>query len=140
MKHTATEDLKVVQAQMPDTLSAGAEAFTSGVDCQGFDEALVILNCGDFTATGDVSFQLEESSDDAVADAYADITGAAISEKTTSTDATVYVGRIDLAKRERYIRVGIDVDDDTVDIAITFVLLNAKTKPVSQTNTVSFSV
>lgn len=140
MKNQGDKSFKVVQALAPASYAAAAEAFTSGIDCQGFDELLVILHCGVFTATGDLTCQLEESSDDADADSYADITGATFSEVTVSNDNTDYVGRIDLAKRERYIRLGYDVDDDDGIFGVTFILSNAKVRPVTQINTVSFSV
>jgi hypothetical protein len=140
MKGTAHENLAVRSVLVPASYGAAAEAFTSGIDCQGYDEALFIFHLGTATATGDVVFQVEESSDDGVADTYADVTGAAVTEKDVNSDNTVYVGRVDLTKRERYLRVGYDVDDDAVIFGITVVLSRAKVYPVSQTNTVSFNV
>ena len=140
MKGTAHQNLAVRSVLVPASYGAAAEAFTSGIDCQGYDELLLVFHIGTATATGDLTLQVEESSDDGVADTYADVTGAAVSEITVSNDNTVYVARVDLTKRERYLRVGYDVDDDAVIFGITAIFSQAKVYPVTQTNTVSFNV
>jgi hypothetical protein len=140
MKGTSHQNLAVRNVLVPASYAAAAELFTSGIDCQGYDEALFIFHIGTATATGDLTMQVEESSDDAVADPYADVTGAAVSEITVSNDNTVYVARVDLTKRERWLRVGYDVDDDNVIFGITVVFSQAKVYPVTQTNTASFNL
>lgn len=137
MKDSAHETVKVVHLLDPASYSAGAEAFSSAADCQGYGEALIVVQCGAFTATGDVSFQVEGSADNST---WADITDATIAEKVQADDQKVYVGRIDLSKQPRYIRVGYDVDDDAAIFGIMAVLLDKKYKPASQENTLAFNV
>lgn len=138
MKHTLHEDVRVEQMLEPASYGAAAEAFSAEIDCKGYDELLVIIPCGVFTATGDVSFQCEES--DASGSGFADITGAAVAEKVVADDQKVYVGRIDLRKRKRYIRVGYDVDDDNCIFGILGMLGGYQYKPASPQNAVSFNV
>ncbi len=137
MKNTAQETIKVVHVLEPDSYAAGAAANSAGIDCQGFDEALIVFDLGDFTATGDVTFQIQESADNVT---FTNVTGAAVAEKVQADDEKVYVGRVDLAKRLRYLRVQYDVDDDAVEFAVLALLMNAKYKPVSQENAVAFTV
>ena len=139
MKQTAHEEVKVVHMLDAASYGAAAEAFSTAVDCKGFDEMLLIVNAGVITATGDVALQLEESADNST---WVDITGASEADTTlvVANDQKSYVGRIDLRKRLRYIRVGYDVDDDAAIMSMDAVLLGAKEKPVTQENTVLFNV
>ena len=134
MKHSLHEDLKSVHMLDAASYGAAAEAFSGEVDCKGFDELLVVINCGAFTATGDVVFQAEES--DSSGSGFADISGAAIAEKVAADDQKTYLLRIDLRKRKRYIRVGYDVDDDACIFGISGILGGAQNKPVTQENAV----
>lgn len=136
MKHALHQTVKVVHVLDPASYGAAAEAFTDAIDCKGFHELLLIVACGAFTATGDVSFQAEES--DASGSGFADITDAAIAEKAVADDQKSYVLRIDLRKRKRYIRVGYDVDDDACIFGIVGILgspVGANALPVTQVNT-----
>lgn len=139
MKFSAHEFTKAMYSLLPQSLSTGANNGT-GVDCQGFEEALVVVEAGAVTSGGSHAFKVQESSDDGVADTYADVSGATFTAITTANDNAVYVGRVNLKGRERYLRV---VDTGTTQAMLgsaLFVLLAAKQLPVSQTNTVAFTV
>lgn len=113
----------------------------TGIDTRGYDEALIILNAGTATATGTADVKLQESSDDDVADTYADITGAAFTQVTAANDETVYVGRIRVKNFERYIRVVSVVGTDTVELGVSVILGKFDgLAPVSQDNTVAFAL
>lgn len=144
MKGNLDENAKIVQMLDPASYAAAAEAFTAGVDCAGYDELLIMLSMGTATATGDVTFQVEES--DSLSTGYVDVTGALLgvgttpAEVTVSNDNTVYLLRLDLGKRKRFIRVGYDVDDDNVIFGILGVLSRPQVAPVTQVNAVVASV
>ena len=93
----------------------------TGIDTQGFHQALIVLNVGTVTTSLDVKVQ--ESSDDGSSDAYADVSGAAFAQATTANDNTVYVARVNLTGTERYIRcVGTGVGGSQsygVDVVLT---------------------
>jgi len=126
-----------VHALDPASYAAAAEAFTSGVDCKGYREALVVIQCGAFTATGDVEFDVEESADNST---FADVSSATTGELVQADDQTTYMIRLDLTKRKRYIRVGYDVDDDACIFGITVLLTDPIIRPATASATLSASV
>lgn len=132
--------IAVRQMLEPASYGAAAEAFTSYQDCSGYSELLVVVSVGIITATGDVAIQLEEDADGTGNGT--DISGALFPDTTlvVATDQTVYVGRINLDNRERYIRAGYDVDDDAAIFGITFLLVNPKYGPATQTNALVFDL
>lgn len=146
MKHALHELVKVVHLLDPASYGAAAEAFTGddALDCKGFHELLILIPCGAFTATGDVAFQVEETDEDpaapdtALTASYADVSGAAISEKVQADDQKTYGIRIDLRKRKRFLRVGYDVDDDACIFGMVAILgspVGAAALPVTQATT-----
>jgi len=137
MKYRADQFIRVVHALDPASYAAAAEAFTSGVDCKGYREALVVIQCGAFTATGDVEFDVEESADNST---FADVSSATTGELVQADDQTTYMIRLDLTKRKRYIRVGYDVDDDACIFGITVLLTDPIIRPATASATLSASV
>ena len=134
------EGLKAVIG-IPAQDHAVATVDGDGVDTNGYDEALVILNAGTATATGTANVKLQESSDNAVADAFTDIAGAAFVEVVAANDETVYVGRIRVKNFERYIRAVSIVGTDTVELGVIIILgKNKGLKPVSQVQDVAFAL
>lgn len=137
MKQTSHESMKVVHMLDAASYGAAAEGFSTSVDCKGFREMQIAVNFGVVTATGDVTFQAEESDDDST---WTDITDAAIAEKTVTNDQKTWVGHIDLTKRKRYIRMGYDVDDDAAILSIDAILSAPYDLPTSPQNTIAFNV
>lgn len=136
MKSTAHEAVKGVRLIKADA-HAAATITGAGVDCTGFGELLATISIDDVGAAGTVNFKLQESSDDGVADAYVDIAGAAIAAKTA---AGLFVGRLDLEQRERYIRGILVIGVNAVDACVLGSLIPNKNRPVSQVATKEFSV
>lgn len=94
----------VAQSLVPDIRTASANG--TGVDTKGYNSALVVVSTGAIDTSDEdetYTFKVQESSDNAVADAYADVSGAT----TTVTAAGVAVIRVDGlgTSRERYLRV-----------------------------------
>lgn len=138
-KQTAHQEIKAIHSLLPQSLQVGANN-GAGIDCRGFDEALIVVAAGAVTGSGSHVFKVQESGDNAVADAYADVASAAFTAITADNDNTVYVGRVNLRERQRYLRV---VDTGGVAVmegAALIVLLGSRTLPVSQVNTAVFSV
>src|SRR3990167_6620299 len=110
MKFAAHEFCRVQQMLAAGDYGAAAAANSGSVDTAGWNELLVILDCGTFAATGDVLVTLQDSDDDST---FADIdidgdstADCVFSEKDNTEDVTVYVGRINLAGSgvRRYVR------------------------------------
>lgn len=75
----------------------------TGVDTRGYEYAVVVLNAGTFTA--DETLTLKVQTSDASGSGYADVTGAAFAQITTSNDAAVYYGVVRLHGSARYLRL-----------------------------------
>lgn len=137
--HTPSDSVLAKPSLDPEVRTASANG--AGVDCRGFERALVILHVGAHDrTTGDetLDVKIQESSDDGSADAFADVSGAAFAQLgnvvPNATKGNVYVMDIDLSKRERYLRAVGTAAGTTPSTAygVTILLLNARYTPVSQ--------
>lgn len=141
--HTPSATLLVKPTLDPEVRTAAANG--SGVDCRGFEDALVILHVGAHDrTTGDetLDVKLQSSSDDGSADAYADVAGAAFAQIgnviPNATRGNSYVMNVKLSKRERYLRaVGTPAGTTpSTAYSVQIVLLNPRNAPVTQDTTV----
>jgi hypothetical protein len=89
-----------------------AAAPTNGHDCSGFDEATVEFEVGatDITVDGKV----QESDDDGVADAYADIPGAAVTQFSATDDNKIKAISINMMGRKKFLKPIMTVGDGSV--------------------------
>ena len=110
----------------------------AAIDRLGFDEALVVVNSGTNGTSGTVDIKIQESEDGSTG--WADVSGASFAQITESNDNTVYVGRLNLSGRKRYIRVVAVVGTAACAFGVDVILSSAKELPVSQVNAVAFSV
>lgn len=101
---------------------------TAGIDTKGFNDLLLLVNCGAVTSTATLDITLEES--DASGSGYAAITSpatAALTQITASADSQQFRVRVNLASRKRYIRVvGTYGGSGNVPISIDHVLFNPR--------------
>lgn len=129
------ESQKVVQVLLP-AVHAISAINSDGVDTKGFETVMFELNVGVATATGTLDVKLQESSDDGVADAYADITGAVFVQVTVANDNTVYLLRIKSRNFKRYLRTVSTIATDTVTAGIVANLgIHDDLSPVTQVQT-----
>ena len=136
MKFSLHQFLKAVTGLVADNHAAGT-VNGPGIDRRGFEEALVVLNSGANGTGGTVNVKVQESEDDTNWD---DIAGAAFAEITEANDNTVYVGRLNLVVRKRYLRLVATVGVAACDLGAEVVLGAAKQLPVAQVNDVAFSL
>ena len=138
-KGTASQEM--VAKVLHTAVAQGAGTVNgTGIDCRGYDEALIVLSLGIIPSNGTVDVKIQESSDNGVADTFADVSGAAFAQKVAGTGTLTYVGRINLRGRERYLRTVVVVANQTVPMAVTAILSQAQINPVTQVNTVGFNV
>jgi hypothetical protein len=113
------------------------------VDCKGFEEGLVTLQHGAVSDGGTLSCKVQESDTDAAEDfediqdaAFADVAGGAL------VTSGVYVGRLNLAGRKRYIRVVATLvgAEETALVSALVTLHQARELPVSQVNALAFNL
>jgi len=136
-KGTASQEQVLKDLAAPIAQTAGTVTGT-GIDCKGYDEALIMLAVGVMPSTdGTVDVHIEESA--VLGSGYTDITGAVFAI-VNAGESLSYVGRLNLRKRKRYIRAISVVANQTTPLYIGAVLSQAQKTPVSQVNTVAFNV
>lgn len=129
--HTPSENVKSVHG-----FSAAITAATvngASADCMGFEKAKAIFYSNP-SGTGTTSdCKLQESDDNS---SWADVPDATFTQVTTNGGAKLYVMNIDLAKRERYIRL-VETGAGGSAAGQTYGLVelyNSRYNPISQTN------
>jgi hypothetical protein len=136
MKFSLHQFLKAVVGLVADNHGAGT-VNGPGIDRLGFEEALVVVNSGANGAGGTVNVKVQESDDNST---WADVAGAAFAQITEANDNTVYVGRLNLVSRKRYLRLVAAVGTAACDLGAVVLLGAARELPVSQINGVAFSI
>ena len=137
MKFSLHQFLKAVVGLVADNHSAATHKGPA-IDRLGFEEALVVVNSGANGAGGTVDIKVQESDTTTDGD-FADVSGAAFTQITEANDNNVYVGRLNLVGRKRYLRVVAVVGTAACDFGVEVILGAAKELPVSQVNSVAFS-
>jgi hypothetical protein len=139
-------DIELALSIAPQTITADADGTTvkgAAVDRQGFEEALVDLRHGAVVEGATLAVKCQEADTDQDAD-FADIPDAAFSNVAGGAAVTsgIYVGRLNLVGRKRYLRVVATVTGDTktAEVSCGVTLNQARELPVSQVNALAFDV
>jgi hypothetical protein len=136
MMHTVSDNLLVKQNIAPQDIASGASVEGTGQDCAGYEQLLAVIEVG-LATTGNITVKLQESSDNGVADAFADITSATTGAVGTTGDNEPYLIDVNLSEHERYIRaVATAAGGGDVVVGATFVLARGRHLPPTQDNTV----
>jgi hypothetical protein len=130
MQHNSATSVQVKEVIQTKSVSGGVTTNSLEVDTQGFQELLVIVSAGTFSATGTLDVKVQDTTTSG--SGYADVTGAAFTQVTDATDEKIYVGRIKLNsftngttdKVERYIRVVATQATAATIYGVTVILLN----------------
>ena len=131
-------DTQLVKRSLsPQAIGGNATVDGTGVDCAGYETLQVIVNAGHINA-GTLTIKLQESSDDASADPYADIALATTPALAAADDDEVFLIDVNLSERERYIRaVATDASGGgAACVGVTFSLARGRHAPPTQENTV----
>lgn len=118
-----TQAVKFVNIAPPAAILDNASTTTNNdVDTKGWDYLTVLVSLG-ATDIAMAALKLQESNDDASADAYADITGATFASSLPSAtdDNKLYAFFVNLQGRERYIRLVATAGDGTTGSYISAV-------------------
>jgi hypothetical protein len=103
MPPQVARDIKSFQSIKPQSSSTTVNG--TAIDTAGYDEAVIVLDCGTTTATGTLDVKVQESVDAAFSSPI-DIAGAAFAQVTPTNDDAIYVGTIRLeGARKQFIRV-----------------------------------
>jgi len=126
----------VKQTIAPQSIASGAAVDGTGVDCAGYETLLAVIEVG-LATTGNITVKLQESSDNAGSDPYADITSATTPAVSDTGDNEPYLIDVNLSERERYIRaVATAAGGGTVVCGATLILAKGRHAPPTQDNTV----
>lgn len=77
----------------------------TGVDCRGFRNAMAVYYAAPSGSGTTSDCKVQESSDNGGGDAFADVASATFAQNTTAGGAKLQVMNINIAKRERYLRL-----------------------------------
>jgi hypothetical protein len=126
MQNTSGTFCRVVNVLAPISHAAASDNQT-GFSREQFDQADFILALGALGAAATVDVKVQES--DTLGSGYADITGAAFTQKTKSgTDMSglIYHGSLDLRGRKKFLRTVTTVGAAASLMSIQCVLYDAK--------------
>lgn len=126
MRGFLSEKVKIVKIK--DHSTADTSAVTSdAVDTQGYDGVLFVTSFG--TAAAGNTVKVQQSSDDAAADAYADLTGTSVTSGTSDEDVFVDVQR----PKERYLKFVAARGTSSTLESMYAILYNPRSLPVDNT-------
>ena len=116
--------------KVKDHSAAATSAVTSdAVDTAGFEGVCFLTSFG--TAAADNTLKAQQSSDDAVADAYADLLGTSVASGSSDEDVWIDIYR----PRERYVKVVAARGTSSTLESIWAILYGAANQPVDNTTT-----
>ena len=129
----------VKQGIAPQAVAAGATVQGGGIDCLGYETQQVVVEMGAIVsgANKTVTVKLQESSDNNVADAWADVASATTGAIANAGQNEPYIVDVNLSEVERYLQaVATGGSSDGGLVSATFVLAKGREAPPTQVNTV----
>ncbi len=138
MYGTLSDNFLVKQGLAPQVSTIGAEVKGGGVDCAGFETALLIAEVGAIVdgATKSVALKIQESDDD-VDGHYADIASATTGAILYAGENSPYLIDVNLSQFKRWLRaVNIGGAADGGLVGGTWILGKGRHLPPTQENTV----
>jgi len=150
MRGALHEEVKQPQVYNPATVVAAltdwtqtTQAAASGIDLQGYDEAVIELNLGTI-ASGTLDVDFFESATDvataATAIVDADGNAADFDQKAAANSDNGYVARIKAKDRKRYLFIRVtNSSSGSKTFGINVLLAKADKEPVTQDNTVDYA-
>jgi hypothetical protein len=140
MNGTQSDHVLVKQSIAPQAVGSGASATGTAVDCMGYETLLVDVELGAIVDSADVSVtvKLQQSSDNGVADAFADITSATTGAVANAGQNEPYLFDVNLSECKRYIRaVATGGSSGGGLVGVSFHLSQKRHNPPTQVNTVT---
>jgi hypothetical protein len=141
------ENIKSVISLDPQTITGAADPGTTvkgpALDRRGFEEALVNLQHGAVADGASLAVKVQEADTETDGD-FADVAEAAFADVAggAAVSSGLYVGRLNLVGRKRYLRVVATVigANLTAEVASLVSLHQARELPVTQVSTLAFNV
>jgi len=98
--------VKVFKADLWDS----GDHYSDAIDTAGYRQAVVLMSTGAVKRNASVTVHIDESSDAGVSDPWEHIDEAALPVVTQENDTESFIGRINLDRRKRYIRLHAIID------------------------------
>lgn len=139
MNGTMSDHVLVKQSIAPQAVGTGATVTGTAVDCMGYETLLADVELGAIVDTTNISVtvKLQQSSDNGVADDFADITSATTGAVLNAGQNEPYLLDVNLSECERYIRaVATGGAAGGGLAAVSFHLSQKRHNPPTQVNTV----
>jgi hypothetical protein len=139
MNPNTSDNVLLKQSIAPQAVGAGATVTGTAVDCASYENLLVDAEFGAIVdaANKTVLVKLQQSSDNGVADAFADITGATTGAQLAAGQNEPYLFDVNLSEHERYIRaLAVGGSSDGGLVSVSFHLSGGRHRPPTQVNTV----
>lgn len=103
-KYDDMQNLFLQSAVVGNAISAGKGS--TGIDCKGFEQAMLTLRTGTLASTNVCTVSLQHSDDNGSSDAWANITGAVIVLADSDGDIVKYAKlRLNKSGIKRYVRI-----------------------------------
>lgn len=137
--HTPSQHVLVKQGIAPQAVGTGATVTGNAIDTMGYETALFVVEAGAIADSADVSVsvKLQQSSDNAVSDAYADITDATTGAIVNAGQNEPYLIEVNLSEQERYLKPIATGGSSGGGLAsVTCILMRGRHLPPTQDNTV----
>lgn len=129
-----SSEVKITTALNFLAASASADRDGAGLDMAGFESVAIVVKFADIGAGAATSIKAQQSDDNGVTDAYADLAGTGIAV-AADDDNQIFI--IDLVKpRKRWVRLVVDKDaaNNTNETAL-YIQYDPRNKPTSLTVT-----
>src|ERR1043165_8698722 len=140
MFHNLTKGAKIIPLKIDGTnylLAAGTtDVDSEGIDCDGFDGIVFCLLVGTISSSGAVTVKAQQSSDDAVADGYSDLTGSSNGLDDTGSNKALIIDIFKPQKRYQRIDIVRGNGGNSVLNAGFAILYHAANEPVTQSSRV----
>jgi hypothetical protein len=132
-------DKNIVVKHVFDPSSQTTVQHSEEVDCLGYESALLMVNVGAMAGSSTLAVAVNES--DTEEGTPAAVALAVMAKTQAGGDASkTFVGSILLKGRKRWLQVDITPAVGAVVFSADLILFGAKSRPVSQDNTLEFSV
>ena len=136
---TPSDHILNKQSLAPQAIGTGATVNGTGVDTEGFEAGRLEVQAGAVVAGANqsVTVKIQQSSDDAASDPYADIALATTGAILNAGENEPYLIDINLSETERYLRaVATGGSSAGGLVSAAFNLMTARHSPPTQDNTV----
>ena len=122
-------------------INDAASGSATGIDTRDYDTAMIMVELTSISSTGTLDIGTYYGASNADSAGITAITGASFTQLTNSSSAGIYVGRVKTKNQGRYLYVkAVQAGAFSKKYDVKVLLYKADKEPVTQANTVEFTV